>query len=69
MWCYRRILKIPWADRVSNEEVLLRIEEERPCLRYTILEGAEEGKNARGTPSTNYTKLSVYVVRKELAVF
>ena len=25
MWCYRRLLKIRWTDRVSNEEVLRRM--------------------------------------------
>jgi hypothetical protein len=32
MWCYRRMLKIPWVDRVTNEEVLRKIEEEKPGL-------------------------------------
>lgn len=25
MWCYRRKLRIPWVDKVSNEEVLRRM--------------------------------------------
>ena len=25
MWCYRRLLQIRWTDRVSNEEVLRRM--------------------------------------------
>ena len=25
MWCYRRLLKIRWTDRVSNEEMLRRM--------------------------------------------
>lgn len=29
MWCYRRMMKIPWIDRVSNREVLERVGEER----------------------------------------
>lgn len=29
MWCYRRMLKIRWTDKVTNEEVLRRIGEER----------------------------------------
>jgi hypothetical protein len=33
MWYYRRMLKIPWVDRVTNEEVLWNIEEEKPGLR------------------------------------
>ena len=31
-WCYRRMLKISWLDRVTNEEVLKRMEEPEPCL-------------------------------------
>ena len=26
MWCYRRMLKISWKDKVSNNEVLQRIQ-------------------------------------------
>jgi hypothetical protein len=29
MWCWRRIEKISWTDRVRNEEVLLRVKGER----------------------------------------
>ena len=29
IWCYRRMLKIRWVDRVTNEEVLNRIGEKR----------------------------------------
>ena len=29
MWCYRRMLKIRWVDRITNEEVLNRIGEKR----------------------------------------
>ena len=25
MWCYRRLLRISWTDRITNEEVLQRI--------------------------------------------
>lgn len=28
MWLYRRILRIPWSDRISNREVLRRIDQE-----------------------------------------
>ena len=27
MWCWRRMEKISWNDRVRNEEVLLRVKE------------------------------------------
>ena len=33
MWIYRRILKIPWTAKVTNEEVLKRIGREKNLLR------------------------------------
>ena len=32
VWCWRRMDKISWTDRVSNEEVLHRVKEERNIL-------------------------------------
>ena len=32
MWCWRRTEKISWTDRVRNEEVLLRVNEQRNIL-------------------------------------
>ena len=32
MWCWRRTEKISWTDRVRNEEVLLRVKEQRNTL-------------------------------------
>ncbi|XP_056635919.1 uncharacterized protein LOC130444665 [Diorhabda sublineata] len=32
MWLFRRILKIPWTDRVTNDEVLRRMNRERELL-------------------------------------
>ena len=32
MWCWRRKEKIRWADHVRNEEVLLRVNEQRNIL-------------------------------------
>jgi len=29
MWCYRRMLKIPWVGRVSNKEIRKRAQEKR----------------------------------------
>jgi len=34
MWCWRRMEKIIWTDRVRNEEVLLRVKEHRNILHY-----------------------------------
>ena len=33
MWCWRRMEKISWTDHVRNEEVLLRVTEQRNILR------------------------------------
>jgi hypothetical protein len=32
MWCWRRMEKTSWTDRVRNEEVLCRVREERDIL-------------------------------------
>ena len=32
MWCWRRMEKISWTDYVRNEEVLLRVNEQRNIL-------------------------------------
>jgi hypothetical protein len=32
MWCCRRMEKISWTDHVRNEEVLLRVKEQRNIL-------------------------------------
>jgi len=32
MWCWRRMEKISWPDHVRNEEVLLRVNEQRNIL-------------------------------------
>jgi hypothetical protein len=32
MWCWRRIDKISWTDRVNNEAVLHRVKKERNIL-------------------------------------
>ena len=35
MWCWRRIERISWTDHVRNEEVLLRVNEQRNILHET----------------------------------
>ena len=32
MWCWRRMEKIRWTDHVRNEELLLRVKEQRNIL-------------------------------------
>jgi hypothetical protein len=39
MWCWRRLEKISWTDRVRNEEVLHRVEEERNIVHTMKKEG------------------------------
>jgi hypothetical protein len=38
MWCWRRMEKISWTDRVGNEDVLLRVKEQRNILHEIINE-------------------------------
>jgi hypothetical protein len=33
MWCWRRMEKIRWTDRVRNEEILHRVKEDRNILQ------------------------------------
>jgi hypothetical protein len=35
MWCWRRLEKINWTENVRNEEVLLRVKEQRNILHET----------------------------------
>ena len=35
-WCYKRILKISWGDRVKNEEVLNRMQTKLHCMEDMI---------------------------------
>ena len=32
-WCWRKMLKIKWTDRIKNDEVFLRAKEERLFLK------------------------------------
>jgi hypothetical protein len=32
MWCWRRMEKISWTDHVRNEEVMIRVKEQRNIL-------------------------------------
>jgi hypothetical protein len=68
MWCWRRMEKISWTDHVRNEDVLLRVEEQRNILheirkrkanwighilrRNHILQLVIEGKIQRGIEVT-----------------
>jgi hypothetical protein len=36
MWCWRRMEKISWTNHVRNEEVLLRVKEQRNILHEII---------------------------------
>ena len=52
MWCWRRMEKISWTNHVRNEEVLLRVNEQRNilhilrrnCLVKQIIEGKIKGQ-------------------------
>ena len=32
MWCWRQMLKIKWSDKITNDEVLLMVNEERMLI-------------------------------------
>jgi hypothetical protein len=34
-WCWRRILKIKWTHRITNDEVFQRVKEERLLLKIS----------------------------------
>ena len=36
MWCWRRMEKISWTDHVRNEEVLVRVNEQRNIIHEII---------------------------------
>ena len=36
-WCWRRMLKIKWTDRITNDEVFKRAKEERLLLKILKL--------------------------------
>jgi len=68
MWCWRRMEKISWTDHVRNEDVLLRVKEQRNILheirkrkanwighilhRNCLLQRVTEGKVQRGIEVT-----------------
>jgi len=68
MWCWRRMKKISWTDHVRNEDVLLRVKEQRNILheirkrkanwidhilrRNCLLQGVTEGKIQGGIEVT-----------------
>jgi hypothetical protein len=72
MWCWRRMEKISWTDHVSNEEVLLRVKEQRNILneiskrkvncigdilrRNCLLRQVTEGKIKEGTEVTGRSR-------------
>jgi len=72
MWCWRRMEKIRWTDHVRNEEVLLRVKEQRNILheilklkanwishvlhRNCLLQRVTEGKIQGGDRSDRKTR-------------
>jgi len=70
-WCWRRMLKIKWTDRITNDEVFQRAKEEKLLLktlknrshlwightiRHNEFVGAILKKNAVGRPGLQYLK-------------
>ena len=52
MWCYRRMMKIKWVDRITNEEVL-----ERTGERKTLWKSEEKKSSDDGAHKQNQKKL------------
>jgi hypothetical protein len=46
MWCWRKMKKISWTDHVRNEDVLLRVKEQRNIL-HEIRKRKANGHNLR----------------------
>jgi hypothetical protein len=40
MWCWRRMEKVSWTDHVRNEDVLLRVKEQRNILHEILKRNA-----------------------------
>ena len=58
MWCYRRMLKISWKDKVSNKEVLQKIQCQMHFLKQMQKRKMEyAGHVLRG--SSGYTHLCI----------
>jgi hypothetical protein len=51
VWCWRKMEKMSWTDHMRNEEVLLRVKEQRNilhilrknCLLQQVIEGKIKG--------------------------
>ena len=61
LWCWRRLLRVPWAARRSNQSILKEIIMLKPKLQYfghlmqradslekTLMMGKIEGRRRRG---------------------
>lgn len=46
MWCYRKILNIPWIDRITNLEVLRRIGKDKEVAIFWALDEGTEISNS-----------------------
>jgi hypothetical protein len=45
MWCWRRMEKIGWTDHVRNEELLLRVKEQRNILHEISSSSSSNNNN------------------------
>lgn len=62
MWTYRRLLKIPWTDRVTNEEVLRQMRKERELL--TIVKKRKVGYFGHIMRNSQYKLLQLIIEGK-----
>ena len=47
LWCWRRLLRVPWTARRSNQSILKKINPEY-SLKKILMLGKTEGKRRRG---------------------
>ena len=57
MWCFRRILKISWQERITNEEVLKKIGEKNQLLTEIIKRKTQYAGHIMRGSSTEQAKV------------
>src|SRR5574337_128912 len=48
MWCWRRLLRVPWTARISNQSILKEISPEYSLEGLMLKLGKIEGRRRRG---------------------
>jgi hypothetical protein len=61
-WCWRRMLKIKWTDRITNDEVFQRAKEERLLLKIL-----KNGCHSRMGHTIRRNEFAVNVIEGEIS--